>query len=129
MDEITRLKAAIATIHNHLHAGRVNESHEACECAMSGGEVKQPNLTLGDTAKAQVFASRFNELCQSLGIRACFVADLPSATIPGASSVQMGGEVALCRWVETRLKGESSLYQGDHVSAKRRRLHGIIKKG
>jgi hypothetical protein len=127
MDEITRLKAAIATIHNHLHADRVNEAHEACECAMTGGEVRQPNLTLTDTAKAQVFAAEFNHLCQSLGIRACFVAALPSQTTPGFTSLQMGGEVKLCRFVETQMNNKSSLYQGDHANAKRRKLREIIE--
>ncbi len=126
MDELTRLKAAIATIHNHLHADRIDEAHEACECAMTGGEVRQPNLTLTDTAKVQVFAAKFNALCQSIGIRACFVADLPSQTTSGFTSLQMGGEVNLCRFVETQMNSKSSLYQGDHANAKRRKLRGII---
>lgn len=62
-DELTKLRAAIASIHNHLHAGNVNAAHEACECAISGGAVSQPNLTIPDSAKAQIFAARFNALC------------------------------------------------------------------
>jgi len=73
-DELTRLRAAIASIHNHLHADNVNAAHEACECAMSGGAVSQPNLTIPQSAKAQVFAARFNALCEELDMRAAFVA-------------------------------------------------------
>lgn len=112
-DEVTRLRAAIATIHDHLHAGRINEAHEACECAMQGAEVKQPNLTVPDSAKVQVFASRFNALCQELDMRAAFFAALPSATKPGYFSFQIGGMVWVCEHLEKKMGG-SSIYMGQH---------------
>lgn len=112
-DELTRLRSAIATIHNHLHAGNVNAAHESCECAMSGGVVSQPNLTIPDSAKSQVFAARFNALCEELEIHAAFFAMLPSSRMRGFVSVQIGGEVEMCKLLETRLGGHS-VYQGEH---------------
>jgi len=113
VDDPTRLKAAIAAIHDHLHAGRINEAHEACECAMTGGEVSQANLTLPDTARAHVFAVKFNELCQSLDISAAFLALMPSATVPGATSFQVGGEVQAAKIIEGAFKRKST-YMGEH---------------
>lgn len=112
-DDVERLQAAIAAIHNHLHAGDVNAAHEACECAVSGKAVKQRNLTLSDTAKAARFAAEFNALCVNLGVRAAFVSFMPSATVPGATSIQMGGEVGVCQFIERAL-GQRSVYQGQH---------------
>lgn len=113
MTELDQLRAAVNTIHNHLHAGDVNAAHEACECAMQGQQVRQPNLTLSQTARAQLFAHRFNELCQSLDMEAAFVAFMPSATVPGATSIQLGGAVSVCKMVEQAF-GSSSIYQGEH---------------
>jgi hypothetical protein len=113
MTEVERLRAAVATIHNHLHAGNVNAAHEACECAMVGEEVSQPNLTLSQTATAQLFAHRFVELCKSLDVKAAFIALMPSATVPGATSFQVGGEVDACKLIENAM-GRSSIYQGEH---------------
>ncbi len=112
-EETTRLKAAIAAIHNHLHAGNVNAAHEACECAMSGGGVSQPNLTIPQAARVQVFSVRFNALAEELGMRAAWVALLPSATKAGYTSIQMGGAVEACKYVEAAL-GKRSIYQGEH---------------
>ena len=112
--ELTRLRAAIATIHNHLHSGRINDAHEACECAMSGGAISQPNLTIPDSAKVQVFAARFNSLCEELDMRAAFMAMLPSATVPGAFSFQIGGEVLACKVMENKFN-KKSVYQGEHA--------------
>lgn len=111
--ETVRLQAAIAAIHDHLHAGRVNEAHAACECAMTGGAVKQTNLTIPDSAKAQVFAAGFNDLCRQSDVRAAFVLLMPSATRPGFTSIQIGGEVSVCKLVE-RMAGGQSIYQGEH---------------
>mgnify|MGYP001614786319 FL=1 len=114
-DETTRLKSAICAIHNHLHAGRVNEAHAACECAMTGAPVSQPNLVLSDSAKAAVFGDRFNRLCQELGVNAAFVALYPSATVKGYTSVQIGGSVEACHYVEAAFQTKS-VYQGEHKS-------------
>ena len=111
--ENQRLKAALAAIHNHLHAGNVNAAHEACECSMAGESVSQPNLTLSQSARANVFAARFNELCKSLDVQAAFLALFPSATLPGATSFQVGGEVTACKLIEGRF-GQRSIYQGEH---------------
>ncbi len=113
-DEITRLRAAISTIHDHLHAGRINEAHQACECAMDGVAVKQQHLSVPDSAKAAIFAHKFNELTQELGLHAAFFAILPSATKPGYVSVQIGGEVTATRMLENQL-GRSSTYMGEHI--------------
>lgn len=112
--ELTRLQAAIAAIHSHLHAGEIDAAHRACECAMAGEAVTQPNLTLSDSARIQQFAAKFNELCEQLGINAGFVARLPSATRPGHTSVQIGGEVETCRLVEKLFQQPPSFFQGDH---------------
>lgn len=113
IDNETRLQAAIGAIHNHLHAGNINGAHEACECALSGGEVSQPNITLTYSASITVFASRFNALCVECGINAAFVALLPSVTKRGATSIQIGGEVRACQLVENKF-ATKSIFQGDH---------------
>lgn len=112
-NDIERLQAAIAAIHNHLHSGDVNAAHDACECAMAGGNVSQPNLTLSQSAKLQVFSARFNELGQSMGMSAAFIALLPSATVPGATSIQIGGHVSACKVIEQAI-GRYSVYRGEH---------------
>lgn len=117
-DDLTRLQAAIAAIHDHLHAGRVNEAHEACECAMNGDYVNQPNLTVPQSAIMQVFASKFNALAASLNISVAFVAFMPSATKPGCTSIQLGGEVEACKMVESMLGGNKSIYRGEHATAR-----------
>lgn len=112
-NEVTRLQSAIAAIHNHLHAGRVNEAHEACECAINGAQVSQPNLTLPDSARIARFSTRFNDLCAEYQMSAAFMALVPSATMPGAHSFQIGGEVTACKVLEAAFK-KQSIYQGEH---------------
>ncbi len=114
-DELLRLRAALAAIHNHLHVGNVNAAHEACECAMSGALVSQSNLTVPQSARVQMFAVRFNAMCEELEMRAAFMALLPSATVRGATSIQVGGEVQTCKMLE-KLLGRKSIYQGEHAS-------------
>lgn len=112
--ESVRLRAALGAIHNHLHAGDVNAAHEACECALDGGEATQANLTTEDGATAMTFASRFNALAEQSGLRACCILLMPSATVPGAVSIQLLGEVGACKVVESMLRGRASTYMGDH---------------
>lgn len=113
--ENRRLKAAIATIHDHLHRGDVDAAHEACECAMGGAETSQPSLTATNTARVQDFASRFNALCQELEAVACAITAVPvNDGAHGQMSLQLCGHVELCRLVETSMRGSSSLYMGDH---------------
>lgn len=116
--ENRRLKSAIAAIHDHLHADRVNEAHEACECALTGEKVTQPNLTVSDGAKAATFAESFNALADKHRMNVCWVGMFPSATVPGAVSIQMGGEVTVCKIVEARMRGASSTYMGEHGAVK-----------
>lgn len=112
--EVRRVRSAIGAIHDHLHAERVNEAHETCECALAGESVSQPNLTEESGARVATFAHSFNELAMRHRMQACWVAAVPSVTVPGAVSLQIGGEVAVCRLVETQMRGASSAYMGDH---------------
>jgi len=113
--EAMRLKAAIGAIHNLLHANKVNEAHEACECAIAGQQVKQPNLTLPDTVRVQVFASDFIQLCLKHEVEAGFLLLMNSATIPGAVSMQCGGAVRPAKLIERGMgRQHRSTYQGEH---------------
>jgi hypothetical protein len=113
--ENRRLKAALGAIHDRLHADDVDGAHEQCECALEGKAVTQPNLSVENTAKSMDFATRFNALADSARVRACCVLLLPSKTIPGATSLQICGEVNACKVVEQALRGSSSVYMGDHA--------------
>lgn len=84
---------------------------------MSGGAVGQPNLTISESARAQVFAARFNALAIELDIQSAFIALMPSATVPGATSIQIGGEVAACKFLENMFS-KKSIYQGEHQTNK-----------
>lgn len=116
--ELRRYKAAVATIHDLLHRGDVNGAHEACECAMQGGQVSQPSLSVGDTATVQDFAAAFNELAQRLGVRACAISAVPVVGDPRRVSLQLCGDVDVCRVVEQTMRGQASLYMGDHGAGK-----------
>ena len=113
--EVQRLKSAISAIHDRLHADDVNGAHEACECALSGGTAAQPNLTERDGSNSMTFAVSFNELADRSGMHACCVMLLPSATTPGATSLQLCGEVSACKVVESMIRGSASTYMGDHA--------------
>lgn len=112
--ELRRLQSALGAIHNHLHADDVNAAHEACECAIAGKSVTQPNLSEGDGSHAMDFAAAFNDLAGRYKIRACCVMLLPSATVPNAVSLQLCGDVTACRVVEAQIRGAASTYMGDH---------------
>ncbi len=111
------MKSALSAIHDALHAAEVDKAHELCECALSGGEVTQPNLNVTDSAKAMTFAADFNKLAERSGVRACCIVMLPSATVAGAVSLQLLGEVETCKVVEGMMRGKESTYQGDHGEA------------
>jgi len=113
--ESKRLKAALSAIHDKLHANDVYGAHEACECALAGQTVSQPNLSVGDAANSMTFAAAFNVLADIHKVRACCVMLLPSSTVPGMTSVQLCGEVTACKIVEPLLRGKSSTYMGDHA--------------
>jgi hypothetical protein len=109
------MKAALSAIHDALHADAVNRAHELCECALAGQEVSQPNLSAGHAASAMSFAADFNNLARRAGFPACCILLLPSSTVPGATSLQLCGEVSVCKVVEKMLRGEQSMYMGDHA--------------
>ena len=111
--QVQKLQAAIAAIHNHLHAGDINAAHEACECALDGQPISQRNLSLGDASNATSFAATFNQLAKEHDIIAAFVALLPSSSVPGATSVQIGGNVMACKFIEQAM-GKTSTYVGEH---------------
>lgn len=116
--EVRRLKAALSAIHDRLHANEVDVAHELCECALAGGEVTQPNLSTSNSASAMDFAARFNALAQAHNMRACCIMALPSATAQNAVSLQLCGDVAVCKIVEAQLRGAPSTYMGDHGNPK-----------
>lgn len=112
--ENRRLKAALAGIHDALHAGDENRAHELCECALAGGDATQPNLSTDSAAAAMTFAADFNRLADRSKLRACCVLLMPSSTVTGGTSIQLLGEVAACKVVERMINGKASMYQGDH---------------
>jgi hypothetical protein len=111
--ENRRLKAALSAIQDRLHANEVDQAHELCECALSGESVTQPNISVQDAAVGMQFAADFNRLVARSGLRACCITLVPSATVEGAVSLQMFGEVGACKAVEGMLRGEVSTYMGD----------------
>ena len=56
----------------------------------------------------------FNRLAERSGLRACCLLIIPSATVVGAVSIQLLGEVEACKVVEGMLRGAESTYMGDH---------------
>lgn len=113
--ENVRLKAALAAIHDALHADDANRAHELCECAIAGQAASQPNLNTSSAAAAMTFAVDFNRLAERSGLRACCVLLMPSSTVKGATSIQLLGEVAACKVVERMMIGKESTYQGDRA--------------
>lgn len=112
--ENRRLRAAVGAVHDLLHRGEVDAAHEACECAMTGGDVSQPSLTVADTAKGQAFAAEFNALLARLRVRACAISIMPVVGATDRVSLQMCGDVDVCKLIEAQLSGGTSLYMGDH---------------
>ncbi len=106
----TRLLAALNTIHDHLHAGRVNDAHAACECALGGGEVAPMNITGDEAARCMQFVAEFNALAQRYALPAATFIPLQSKTVPGAVSLQLGGNVASCKLLE-EIMGKKSTYR------------------
>lgn len=111
--ETRRLKASLSAIHDALHANEVDRAHELCECALSGQQVSQTNISVANAAKGMSFAVDFNQLVERYGFRACCVTLVPSATVKGAVSLQICGEVQACKLVERMIRGQESTYMGD----------------
>lgn len=114
--ENRRLKAALSAIHDALHADDHNRAHELCECALTGDDVSQPHLSTTSAAAAMTFAHDFNRLAARSELRACCILLMPSSTVPGATSIQLLGEVAACKVVERMMRGKESTYMGDYAA-------------
>lgn len=89
--ELRKLRAAVATAHDHLHQGRVDEAHEALHCGQ--GDPRPANFTSDAAASLLRFGQRFNELAQQHDLIVAWVALVPSASRPGFVSIQIGGAV------------------------------------
>lgn len=113
MTELERLQAALCAVHNHLHAGDVNLAHEVCEQAIAGATVSQPNLSVEQSSDVHQFSAEFIALGKRWGMSVAFVAFLPSASKPGYTSVQIGGEVRACKMLE-EMFNTPSIFQGEH---------------
>lgn len=127
--ENRRLKSALSAIHDALHATEVDRAHELCECALAGEAVSQPNLSVADGAKGMTFASDFNRMAAASGVRACCVMMLTSATVEGAVSLQLCGDVGVCKVVEGMMRGHESTYMGDHGEEREARRQLQAKEG
>ncbi len=110
------MKAALALIHDHLHHGEINSAHEACELALAGDFVSAPSLTVDSAERIHTFAIAFNGLARTAKVCAVAITAVPTRnpSAPGQASLQLCGNVDLCREVERLIRGESSLYMGDH---------------
>jgi len=112
--ENRRLRAALGTIHDLLHRDDVNGAHEACECALDGEVVSQPNITADETATVHGFIADFNARAQRDGLMAASVILIPSKTDERRVSIQLGGNVFACKVIEDALGMSKSTYQGEH---------------
>lgn len=104
------LRAALHAAHDHLHAGRINEAHEALHCGINSKPSGTGNIDASQAARLGMLIDSFNHRCQELDICAAIVAFLPSATVPGATSIQMGGEIQACKHLERMLNLPPSNY-------------------
>lgn len=111
------LEATIAAAHDHLHNGRIDEAHEALHCH-AGHDVDKPlpnqNITINAAATLQEFSGKFNELCLACGVSACWVSIVPSATVKGFSSIQIGGNVDTIQTVRQLMGAGKTLGVGNH---------------
>jgi hypothetical protein len=106
-EENACLRAAIMTIHEHLHKGDVEAAHKASHDAVHGTtpRIHQPNLTLSQSNRVALFSRAMVNLAEQYELdRVVWLAALPSATQPGAFSFQIGGNVELCQWVKDRIQ-------------------------
>ena len=92
-DDITALRAALHTAHDHLHHDRIDQAHQALHCALGEAVLDTGNVSATDAAALQSFVVAFNQLAQGHGLLACTVVFVPSATKEGFTSIQMGGNV------------------------------------
>lgn len=104
--ENTMLRAQLAAVHEHLHAGRIDAAHEAIHCS----ERIDPEAALMGTNLAPTtaenglrFAQRFNALCAEHSIQAGYCAFFPSATKAGYTSIQLGGNVQVIQWLRSEM--------------------------
>ncbi len=106
-EELACLRAAVMTIHEHLHRGNVELAHQAAHDAIHGDgpRVHQPNLTLGQSNTIALFSRAMMRVAENYQLEAvCWVVAMPSATTPGATSFQIGGNAQLCEFIEARFR-------------------------
>ncbi len=106
-EENACLRAAIMTIHEHLHNGNVEAAHQASHEAIQSPapRIHQPNLTLGQSDRVALFSRALMNAAEQYDLdRVAWMAALPSATQPGAYSFQIGGNVEICAWIKARLR-------------------------
>ena len=106
-EENACLRAAIMTIHEHLHKGDIEAAHEASHKAIHGGspQIHQPNLSLDQSARVALFSRAMMNAAEQYNLdRVAWLAALPSATQPGAFSFQIGGNVELTQWIKNRIQ-------------------------
>ena len=116
-----KLLAALHVIHDHMHHDRINEAHVAVEAAVCGKTVNTGNITGDDAARALQFVADFNAMCRTFRVAAAVVLAVPSATIPGYTSLQLGGHVPTVQYLDRLLNGKPSTCAGDHKTKHRRR--------
>lgn len=110
VSEVDRLRAALHSAHDHLHAGRVEEAHQSLHCGINDEVPETGNITLDATIRLSHLIEGFNHLCKESGLKACMVAFVDSATKPGCVSLQVGGEISACRMLERMLNAPPSNY-------------------
>lgn len=116
-EELYRLRATIALVHDHLHHNRINEAHEAlhCESAKEASEaLGGSNISIDSASAILLFSQEFNRLCAKRKVDACWVALVPSATRRGWHSMQMGGSVTAINWVRQQMGMGPTTAVGDH---------------
>lgn len=115
--KLRKLEAAIGAAHALLHAGQIDEAHNALHCGVGGEDVASPHLDPSSTANLHRFGSRFNKLAADAGLVVAWIALVPDPAKPGFMSVQIGGAVTAIRYVRQQMRLASTIAAGDHAVA------------
>jgi hypothetical protein len=114
-EEIIKLRATIHAAHDHIHNGRISEGHEALHCGANeqiDEALQGQNITQDAAARILRFTEDFNALCVEQGVPAAMVILVPSATMDGAMSIQVGGHIPTVQWIRHMMgKGPTSTPQ------------------
>jgi hypothetical protein len=111
--EVERLHAAIHTIYDHLHHGRVNEAHQSAENACEGEPVAPPHIALNQAARVQRFISSFNNLASAHEMIAAAITLVPSSEDPRKVSIQLGGAQPAVAIIQEAFGAQSTM-AGQH---------------